>query len=117
MTEGTLAPLTMTTAEVREVLPEFMRRKMPTLIVGEPGIGKTALADAVTNELGADLEVFFPATDDPTDYKGLGMAAPGDVIAKFLPYDRLHKLSKAKKLTVALFDDLGQAPEGVQAPI
>src|SRR6185295_13969117 len=112
-----LDPLTMTADEVMEVLPELAKAKHPTLLVGPPGIGKTAVVNQTAKVLDAIYMPFFPATDDPTDYKGLGMASPGDTIAKFLPYDKLHFLSTTSKLTIAMFDDLGQAPMGVQAPI
>jgi hypothetical protein len=88
--------------------------KEPVLITGAPGVGKTDIVKQVCHQLDADLIIFHPVVDDPIDYKGALYVNPnGD--AHFVPIGQLTKLIDVQKLTVAFFDDLGQAPTAVQA--
>lgn len=90
--------------------------KLPVLIKGAPGIGKTDIIHQVCQKLGANLIVEHPVVSDPTDYKGLPFVM-GDQKdhAEFLPFGSLKKLITAKDLTVYFLDDLGQATPAVQA--
>lgn len=105
----------MTYTKFSEILKKAITAKIPLLVKGQPGIGKTGVVESVTAQLEADIIVCHPVVDEPTDYKGLP-AKMGDT-AVFLPYENLATLQKAEKLTVCFFDDLGQAHESVQKAI
>lgn len=100
-----------------------IRGKLPLLIVGAPGVAKTAILELATEKEDNDLILFHPVISDPTDFKGMPavMKVPDDAgkterfLAQFVPFDNLKRLLTATKPTVAYFDDLGQAPPMVQA--
>jgi len=102
-----------------KVLKAFIDNKMPVLLVGAPGVGKSDLVAQAVSALETErkeryeLQIFHPVISDPTDFKGMP-AIIGDS-AHFLPFGDLKALIDAKVPTVAFLDDLGQAPASVQA--
>ena len=92
-----------------------IKNKMPILIKGAPGVGKTDILKSVCKKLNQKLIIEHPVVSDPTDYKGLPFADHKNDIAHFLPFGNLKELIDAKKDTIFFMDDLGQAPPTVQA--
>lgn len=84
------------------------------LIKGKPGVGKSDILTQATESLNYELMICHPVVDDPCDYKGLPTKI-GDNLADFIPYGNLLKMINAKNPLVVFFDDLGQAPQSVQA--
>jgi hypothetical protein len=103
----------MKPSDVSRRLARLIPARMPVLLAGPPGVGKSDLVMAAAEAAGADCQVFHPVTADPTDFKGLP-AIVGNA-AEFLPYGDLRALLSAERPTVAFLDDLGQAPAAVQA--
>ncbi len=103
----------MSPKELKETLLKAMKARLPVLIKGAPGIGKSDIVAQVAAELKMDLIISHPVVCDPTDFKGLPGIVDGE--AEFLPFGDLRQLMEAKKPTIALLDDLGQAPAVVQA--
>ena len=103
----------MKPTKVSEVLARLIPERLPVLLAGAPGIGKTDLVAQAAEHCGARLIVSHPVVSDPTDYKGLPGIVDGQ--AEFLPYGDLRALTAAAELTVCVLDDLGQAPPAVQA--
>jgi len=101
-------------AELETALDFFIANKMPALIVGPPGCGKTAIMRQRIAHAGAEERFFDAVISDVTDYKGFP-AKDGDR-AKWIPFDDLRILFEATKPTVAVFDDFGQATPQQQAP-
>lgn len=99
--------------QLKKTLQECMKNKLPVLIKGAPGIGKSDIVTQVAKELKMDLIISHPVVSDPTDFKGLPGIVNGK--AEFLPFGDLRLLINAKKNTIAFLDDLGQAPGVVQA--
>ncbi len=103
----------MTPKDLKESLLKAMAARLPVLIKGAPGIGKSDIVEQVAKELKMDLIISHPVVSDPTDAKGLPAIVDGK--AEFLPYGELRKMMEAKKPTIVFLDDLGQAPAVVQA--
>jgi len=104
--------------EMTELLVRMIPAKMPILLTGKPGQGKTDVVYQAAALCGADVIVAHPVVDDPTDYKGMPAIVEdvqGNKSAVFLPFGNLKSLLDAKKLTVYFMDDLGQAQKTVQA--
>ena len=97
------------------LLAKTIEARLPVLITGAPGIGKTALVEQAADAAGADMIVSHPVVADPTDAKGLPFPNKTGTEAHFLPFGELATALKAKKPTVWLLDDLGQASPAVQA--
>jgi DNA polymerase III delta prime subunit len=97
------------------LLHKTIPAQLPLLISGKPGVGKTAIAQAVAEELGYRLIVSHPVIADPTDFKGLPWVCDGN--ADFLPIGEVRQLLEVTDPTIWLIDDLGQAPLAVQAAL
>ena len=100
-------------------LAEFLSRaiaaRLPILVTGCPGVGKSDCISQAAQTAGADLILSHPAVADPTDAKGLPWVSADKKSATFLPFGELSRAIKATKPTVWFLDDLGQAPPSVQA--
>lgn len=96
-------------------LNHVIAARLPVLITGAPGIGKSDIVAQAAAAAGADVILSHPAVADPTDAKGLPWIAPDGKSATFLPFGELAQAMRATKPTVWFLDDLGQAPPSVQA--
>lgn len=103
----------MKASELKRTLTTCMSAKLPVLIKGAPGIGKSDIVAQAAEDAGFELIITHPVVEDPTDKKGLPGIVEGQ--AEFLPYGDLRKMMDADQPTVVFLDDLGQAPPAVQA--
>ena len=97
---------------------KYLEKRFNILLVGMPGIGKTALVGMVAKDLGYDLEIFHPVVSDPTDFKGMPWVftdVNGEQQCVFVAFDQLKRLINAKRPVICFLDDFGQAPGAVQA--
>src|SRR5712664_2410056 len=97
----------MRPTELLTLLAQTIAARIPVLITGAPGIGKSDLVAQAASDAGADLILSHPAVADPTDAKGLPWVVDG--AATFLPFGELQRALAADKPTVWFLDDLGQA--------
>ena len=104
----------------------MIEHKLNFMLVGAPGVAKTALVQQATAAADMDLITFHPVISDPTDFKGMPAIMREELndeegkatikyLAQFIPFDNLKRLLTADTPTVAFADDLGQAPPMVQA--
>ena len=99
-----------------EAALEFsFKNKLPVLIKGAPGIGKSDIVAQAAKAAGFQMIVSHPVVSDPTDFKGLPFPSQDKASADFLPFGDLKALVDATTPTVFFLDDLGQAPMSVQA--
>ena len=98
-----------------ELLAAMIPARLPLLITGAPGVGKSDIIGQAAAAASADLIISHPAVADPTDAKGLPWPVSGGSEATFLPFGELATAIKATNPTVWLLDDLGQATPAVQA--
>ncbi len=103
----------MRAKELTALLATTIEAKLPVLIKGAPGIGKSDIVGQAAAAANATLLISHPVVSDPTDFKGLPGIVKGK--AEFLPFGDLRQMVEADGPTVAFLDDLGQAPAVVQA--
>jgi MoxR-like ATPase len=103
---------------IKEILPaleKMIPAKKNVLLTGSAGCGKTSIVKQVAEKLGYHLIIDHPVICDSTDFKGLPAIVEGR--AEFLPYNNLMKLIDAEEPTIYFIDDMGQAPQSVQAAL
>ena len=101
--------------QLSKILAKAIPKRLPVLVVGAPGIGKSSVVEQACEAAGYRLIVCFPALSDPTEFKGLPWAEAGATRATFLPYGQLAEAVFATVPTAFFLDDLGQATPAVQA--
>ncbi|MFM0632676.1 P-loop NTPase family protein [Paraburkholderia xenovorans] len=105
----------VTPAQLTELLSLYVPKRLPVLITGRPGIGKSDIVEQVAHATDHELLISHPVVEDPTDSKGLPFPAPDGLNAKFLPFGDLERAMKARRPLIWFLDDLGQASPAVQA--
>ena len=105
----------MRPTELLTFLSAAIEARLPVLITGAPGVGKSDIIAQACEAASADLILSHPAVADPTDAKGLPWIDKSGESATFLPFGELARAIKADRLTVWFLDDIGQAPPSVQA--
>lgn len=100
---------------LQTVLEAMIKAGRTVLMVSAPGVGKTEVAKQTAKALKADMVITHPPVEDPTNTMGLPWPDATNGHAHFLPFGQLKQLLEAKKKTVWLMDDLGQASMAVQA--
>jgi len=128
----TNSSIQMTPEKVYRAAKMMIRNKLNLLIVGAPGVAKTAIIEQAAFDVGFKLLMFHPVISDPTDFKGMPAIMKIEYteeerkeidthgehtrfLAQFVPFSNLKSLLTATTPTVAFADDLGQAPAMVQA--
>jgi hypothetical protein len=110
----------MKITELYNVLPVAIKNNMNILLKGAPGVGKSdVISDIVINKMGFELMIQHPVVSNPIDFKGLPVSGivNNELTADFIPYGDLQRMMNTKEDLVVLFDDLGQAPQSVQASV
>lgn len=105
----------MKPSQLAMFLAHAIAARLPVLITGKPGIGKSDIVDQASTAAPAKLILSHPAVADPTDAKGLPWVAEDKKSAIFLPFGELAQAMQATEPTVWFLDDLGQASPAVQA--
>jgi ATPase family protein associated with various cellular activities (AAA) len=106
----------ITPSAAQDLLRRTVPARLPVLLAGAPGVGKTAIVTQLAQELGYEIVVSHPVTSDPTDYRGLPWMVDGE--AHFLPVGDLARLAElADRPAIWLIDDLGQALPATQAAV
>jgi hypothetical protein len=100
-------------SQLKSLLLAYVPQRLPVIVSGRPGVGKSDIVEQVANELDHELLISHPVVEDPTDSKGLPFAAPDGQSARFLPFGDLERALQARKRPLIWFlDDLGQAALG-----
>ena len=88
--------------------------RLPILITGAPGVGKSDIVAQAAALTGAEIILSHPAVADPTDAKGLPWPKADKDEATFLPFGELARALKATQPTVWFLDDFHGAVELAQ---
>jgi hypothetical protein len=109
----------MRPSQVKKVLVKAILARKRILLVGAPGLGKTALIKWAREEVerimgtGIDLTTLYVSISDPTDFKGFYCIINGK--PEIMPFGELEKIFNATSLHIVFLDDFGQGAPAVQA--
>jgi len=109
---------TMNPEELAEFFTYTIPARLPIMITGKPGIGKSDIVAQACRAVGAHVIMVHAVVADPTDAKGMpwvSVTVGTEPEARFIPFHQLKKMIDAKELTVVFLDDFGQAQPSVQA--
>ena len=101
--------------ELLDFTAKMVQNRLPFMVTGAPGVGKTEIITEGTALAGADFLISHPAIEDPTVPGGFPWPDPNGKEARFLPFGILAQAIRATKPTAWLLDDFGQANPSVQA--
>jgi hypothetical protein len=105
----------VTSSQLFELLSLYVPKRLPVLITGRPGIGKSDIVEQVAQATDHELLISHPVVEDPTDSKGLPFPSRDGLTAQFLPFGDLERALSARRPMIWFLDDLGQASPAVQA--
>jgi hypothetical protein len=97
-----------------EALGVAVAARVPVLLWGAPGTGKTATIRAVADTLGWPCEIVIASIREPSDFAGLPIVVGGEV--RFAPPAWARRLAQVGHGLLFL-DELSTAPPAVQAAL
>src|SRR5215210_2821875 len=97
-----------------EALGIAVAARVPVLLWGAPGTGKTSAIKAMAQELGLPCETVIASIREPSDFAGLPVVADGKVI--FAPPRWARNLA-AQERGLLFLDEISTAPPAVQAAL
>src|SRR3954471_19214656 len=90
--------------------------RVPVLLWGAPGTGKTSVVRAMADAAGWHCETVIASIREPSDFAGLPVVAGGGTRVDFAPPRWAVALAEAGE-GVAFFDEISTAPPAVQAAL
>lgn len=85
------------------------------LLIGDPGVGKSAIMYRAAEEMGLPLHVLLGSTLDPTDIGGLPMRSPDGTHLIRIPLQEIQECAVAPG--ILFLDEISAAPGPVQAAL
>lgn len=98
---------------ILRVLSAAGRARVPVLLWGSPGTGKSALVEALAHRAGIPCEVVIGSTREPSDFLGLPVVADNGSV-RMAPPDWFLRLEAAGE-GILFLDELSCSPPAVQA--
>lgn len=97
-----------------EALAITIAAKIPALLWGPPGSGKTATVTAIGKAMGVNVETVIASIREPSDFSGLPFIVDSQV--HFAPPKWAHRLFESKK-GILFLDEISTAAPAVQAAL
>lgn len=96
-----------------DLIAVSMLANQTVLLIGDPGVGKSAIMYKAAADLGLPLFVLLGSTLDPTDVGGLPMRSPDGTHVIRIPLEEIQKCAEAPG--ILFLDEISAAPGPVQA--
>lgn len=104
------------TTITRQALALAVAARIPALLWGGPGIGKTSAVAEMAEASGWPCEVVIASIREPSDFAGLPIVAEGATSVRFAP-PRWGERLAAEGRGLLFLDELSTAPPAVQAAL
>lgn len=101
---------------IRDALALAIAARVPVLLWGGPGTGKTSTVLALAADAGLPCEVVIASIREPSDFAGLPLVQPDGVSVVLAPPRWAERLAAAGD-GILLLDELSTAPPAVQAAL
>ena len=95
----------------------YLAGKIPVMLMGAPGIGKTAMVTQFADKIGADLVDIRLSAETPSSFEGKDYISPqtGDLKkARAWWLQRIDRNKEEDRPTVLFFDEYTNAPDALQ---
>ena len=103
----------MTLEQVLIAIAICIQARIPILIWGSPGVGKTSAITSIAKSLNLLIEVVIASIKEPSDFSGLPCIDPITKTTTFAPPDWAKRLCDAGQ-GILFLDELTTAPPAVQ---
>lgn len=100
--------------ETYKALLVCVQERIPVILWGPPGQGKTSVIKALAKDTGRHLEVLLASIREPQDFAGLPFIHEGQ--ARLVPPDWAQRLAQTKD-GILFTDEVNTAPPSVQAAL
>lgn len=104
---------TVSFKQCKEAMMGCIMARVPVLLIGDPGIGKSALFKILAAELKTLLRTFIGSTGDPTDLGGMPVVRLDGKGVDRIPMRIIQELCDAPG--ILFLDEVSTAPPAVQA--
>lgn len=105
----------VTMAMAKDAIMAALEANVPVMLIGDPGVGKSALANDIASALGTYLGTLIGSTCDPTDVGGLPVLRADGKGVDRIPLQVIRKL--CDEPGILFIDEVGTAPPAVQAAL
>lgn len=102
----------MKMSTVKNVLYNVVINRRRCLLVGPPGLGKTALLHWLKAQFNCKMTILYASISDPTDFKGFYCLVNGK--PEIMPFGELEAIINSTELHIVFLDDLGLGMNAVQ---
>lgn len=103
----------VTFSEAQDAIYPALLANVPVMLIGDPGVGKSALARLVADKLGRNLQTLIGSTLDPTDIGGMPVVRIDGKGIDRIPLTAIKKLCTDPG--ILFLDEIACAPPAVQA--
>jgi hypothetical protein len=105
----------ITTDPLMTVMKAAGRARVPVLLWGAPGIGKSSTIEGLATSEGLPLETVVAALRDPSDFAGLPIVTDNGVTME--PPAWARRLAESENGGILFLDEISTAPPAVQAAL
>lgn len=91
--------------------------RVPVLLWGPPGQGKTSVIESLGDDLGLHVETVIASLHEPADFAGLPMLDPANGSTRLLPPAWARRVAGTDQPSVVFYDEISTTPPATQAAL